>query len=173
MRKSQVVSLLARRLHLRSTRLTSLTQRLADDGLVHTNSGPPYGACTMTEVARILIAGMVDDGLANAPRTVEKYGGLLGPYSTMLEGALAHALARPDTLPPKFASLELHCTGPHAVLSTLTPDGMRSAVYGDPSEETVDRLVTVSGSALFGIAAELGGKSAQAVDDLLKGDTDD
>lgn len=171
-RKSQVVSLLARRLGcVRATRLTSLSQRLSEAGQIHTNSGPPYGACTMTEVARMLLVGVVDEGLANAPRTVEKYGELAGPNSTTLEGALAHALSRPDSLPPICSGMEIH-TGdaPYVLLTTLTADGAKTAVFGDmPEIETVYRTVVISGAALFAIASELAGHPAHAVDDLLKG----
>jgi len=168
MRKSQVVDLLARRLGVRATRLTSLTQRLADAGLVHVSSGPPYADVTPTEVARILLVAVADEGLAAAPATVERYGQLRGRSST-LEAALAHALARPEALPPARSGLELHVGDqPYAVLTTVSADGALSNVFGDlPAVETVDRIVTVSGGALFAIAQEIGGMSAAEVAALL------
>lgn len=42
MRKSLCVSMVAQRLGLRVTRLTSLAQRLAESGLLPVSSGPPY-----------------------------------------------------------------------------------------------------------------------------------
>lgn len=171
MRKSECVHLLARRLGLRRTRLTSLTQRLAEAGQIHVNSGPPFGDVSPVEAARVLLAGVVDEGIAAAPGTVIRFGGLLGPNSATLEGALAHALARPDSLPSVCSSLEIHATDePYALLTTLTADGAKTAVFGDmPSEETVDRTIVISGAALFAVASELAGQPAHAVDQLLKG----
>lgn len=171
MRKSECVQLLARRLGLRRTRLTSLTQRLAEAGMLPVSSGPPYPDLAPVEVARMLIVGMVDEGIAAAPSVVAKYGELVGPNSTMLEGALAHALARPDSLAPICSGMEIH-TGdaPHVLLTVVTGDGAATRVYGDlPFEENVDRLITVPGSALFAISQEISGISAVEVDRMLKG----
>ncbi|WP_426608736.1 hypothetical protein [Bradyrhizobium sp. McL0616] len=168
MRKALVVALIARRLGVRRTRLTSLVQRLSEDGMLPVSSGPPYPDLNHVEAAHVLLAAAVDEGIAAAPDVVEKYGSLLGPTSN-LEAAIAHTLARPDSLPPRFTSLELHCdAAPHALLTMMTSDGMRTSVFGDmPETETVDRMVTLSGSALFGIASELAGMSALYVDALL------
>jgi hypothetical protein len=169
MRKAIAVQMVARRLGLRATRLTSLTQRLAEYGQVHISSGPPYADISPIEVARIMLAGLVDNGLAAAPETVRRFGSIGGRYST-LEAALAHAIARPQLLAPSRAGLELH-TGdePYAVFTISAPDGATTNVFGDmPDAENVDRLVTVSGAALRGIAEEIGGMSAAEVDALLE-----
>lgn len=172
MRKSQLAGALARRLRLRATRLANLTQRLSEAGLVHRNSGPPFGEVSMIEAARMLLVSACDEGLANAPNTVARFGALLGPGDITLETALGHSLSRPDSLPPACSSLELHCTdAPYAVLTVMTADGAATRVYGDlPSEENVDRTVVISGAALFGISSELSGRSAAEVDALLKGE---
>lgn len=119
----------------------------------------------------MMIVAICDEGLSAAPNAVTRFGKLVGPNEIIFEEALAHALSRPDALPPKFSSLELHCTDhPYAVLSVMTADGMRTSVFGDlPEVETVDRLVSVSGSTLFAIASELAGKSVADVDHMLKG----
>ncbi|WP_426611279.1 hypothetical protein [Bradyrhizobium sp. McL0616] len=133
--------------------------------------GAAYAEVSTIEAARMLLAGVIDEGLAAAPSTVIRFGGLLGPASTTLEGALAHALARPDSLPPICSGLEIHTDSEvYALLTTLTADGAKTAVFGDlPSEETVDRTIVISGAALFAIASELAGRSAGDLDDLLKG----
>jgi hypothetical protein len=169
MRKAIAVQMVARRLGLRPTRLTGLTQRLADSGQVHISSGPPYADISPIEVARIMLAGLVDNGLAAAPETVRRFGGLGGRSST-LEAALAHAIARPQLLAPSRAGLELH-TGdePYAVFTISAPDGAITNVFGDmPGDESVDRIVTVSGAALRGISEEgFGCMSADEADALL------
>jgi len=170
MRKSECVNLLARRLGCRATRLTNLVQRLAEADLLPTASGPPYPELTPVEIARVLIVAVADEGLGAAPATITKFGGLPGPGSN-LEEALGHTLMRPDSLAPASSSLEVH-TGdePYAVLTTVTADGARSLVFGDmPAEEGVERLVNISGSALYAIAAEIAGRSAADVDALLQG----
>jgi hypothetical protein len=169
MRKAIAVQMVARRLGLRATRLTSLTQRLADSGMIHVSSGPPYADISPVEVARIMLAGLVDNGLAAAPETVRRFGSLAGRSST-LEAAIAHAIARPQLLAPSRSGLELH-TGdePYAVFTVSAPDGALSNVFGDlPGDENVDRIVTVSGAALRGVAEEgFGGMSADETDALL------
>jgi hypothetical protein len=170
MRKSLVVQMTARRLGVRPTRLTSLVQRLADSGMVHTSNGPPYADVTPIEAARMLIIALVDTGLAAAPATIELYGQLRGRGSN-LESAIAHALARPESLPPARSGLEMHTDSdsPYALLTTVSADGATTNVFGQmPETESVDRLVTVSGCALYGIAQELSaGMSAAEVDALL------
>ncbi|MET4804604.1 hypothetical protein [Bradyrhizobium sp. LB11.1] len=170
MRKSRVCDLLARRLGLRENRITSLAQRLAEAGLLPTASGPPYPDLSPVEVARMLIVGVTDEGLGAAPKTTTKYGGLIGPSAT-LEEVLAHALSRPESIAPCRSSLEIHQSDePYAVLTTAQPDGPRTLVFGKLADtETVDRLVTVPGSALFAIASEINGVSAADVDALLEG----
>jgi hypothetical protein len=168
MRKAQCVDLLARTLGVRATRLTSLTQRLADAGFVHTSSGPPYSDVSPTEVARMLIVAIADEGLAAAPDTIRRLGSLLG-RGCNLEQGLSHALSRPESLAPCRAGLELHVGDqPYAVLTTTSADGALSNVFGDiPVAENIDRLVTVSGAALYSIAMEIAGVSPAEVDALL------
>jgi hypothetical protein len=118
----------------------------------------------------MLIVGICDEGLGAAPATLTKYGGLIGPGSS-LEETLGHVLARPEMLAPARSSLEFHTSDePYAVLTTVTADGPRSLVFGEmPVEEVVDRLANVSGAALFAIAHEIAGMSAADVDALLQG----
>jgi hypothetical protein len=170
MRKSQVVDLLARRLGVRATRLTSLVQRLAEADLLPTASGPPYPDLTPIEIARALLVGICDEGLGAASATIAKYGGLVGSGAT-LEQTLGHTLSRLESLAPASNSLEIHAADePYAVLTVSTADGLRTLVFGDmPAVETVDRIVNVSGAALFAIAAEIAGRSQADVDALLAG----
>lgn len=129
MRKAQVVALTARRCGLRETRLTSLVQRLSDAELLPVSKGPPYVDLSPVEIARILIVGLVDEGLAAAPKTAAKYGGLLGPGSTF-EESLGHSLARPETFVPSRSGLEIHSgSDAHAVLTLCSADGPRSLVF--------------------------------------------
>lgn len=169
MRKSQAVAMLARHLNTRATRLTSLAQRLAEADLLPTASGPPYPCLSPVEIARLLIIGICDEGLGGAPRTVEKYGSLLGSKVVTLESALAHALQRPESVPAAHSGLKI-VTGdcPSARLVTVSADGSREQMFGEPSFGSVERIVTVSGSVLHAIASELsGGKSQEDVDALL------
>lgn len=169
MRKSQAVAMLARHLGVRATRLTSLTQRLAEAGMLPVASGPPYPDLTPAEIARMLLVAVTDEGLGAAPRTAERYGSLLSGKVT-LEAVLAHALQRPESVPASHSSLKIH-TGDHpsAVLTTASPDGSLAQVFSDRRrQDNVERVVVVSGSALHEIARELSGKSAQAVDALLQ-----
>jgi hypothetical protein len=170
MRKSECVNLLARRLGVRATRLTNLVQRLAEADLLPTASGPPYPDLSSVEIARVLIVAVADEGLGAASATVAKYGGLLGPGAT-LEQTLGHALSRPDSLAPASSGLEIH-TGdkPYAVFTSVSADGARTLVFGEmPAEEGVERLVNISGTALFAIASEIAGRSPADVDALLQG----
>jgi len=170
MRKAQLADVLSRRLGIRLGRISSLTQCASEADLLPTASGPPYPELSPVEVARMLLIAVVDEGLGCVPRTLEKYGGLLGPGAT-LEQTLGHALSRPGSLAPSCTGLEIH-TGdqPYALLSIVTADGARTLVFGDvPAVETVDRIVNISGAALFAIAAEIGGRSPADVDALLKG----
>lgn len=171
MRKALVVALIARRLGARRTRLTSLVQRLSEDGMLPVSFGPPYPDLSPVDAARVLLAAVVDGGIAAAPDTVRMYGELLGPNETTLEAAIAHSLARPDSLPPVCSSLEIHATeNPYAVLTVMTADGAKTTVYGCiPETENVDHLVVVPGGALFAIASEIAGHPPHAVDELLKG----
>ncbi|MHC1949865.1 hypothetical protein IF803_36705 [Bradyrhizobium sp. UFLA06-06] len=162
MRKSECVNLLARHLGVRSTRLTSLTQRLAEAGLLPTASGPPYPDLEPAEIVRMLLVGICDEGLGAAPKTVERYCGLrCGAID--LEATLAHALSRPETVLAAHASLRIS-TGDHpqAILITASPDGLREQVFGEPSFGSVERVVTVSGNALAAIADEINQPDAVA-----------
>lgn len=155
MRKSECVNMLARHLGVRSTRLTSLTQRLAEAGQLPVSSGPPYPDLAPVEVARMLLIGICDEGIGAAPKTIERYCGLrCGAID--LETALAHALNRPESVLAAHASLRIS-TGDHpqAILITVSPDGLREQVFGEPSFGSVERIVTVSGSALAAIADEI------------------
>jgi hypothetical protein len=174
MRKSQVVDLFARRLGLRATRLTSLAQRLSDADLLPVSSGPPYVDLKPIEVARLMLAGLCDEGLGGAARTVQRYGRLQGRTSSLVE-SLAHTVQRPESLPPACSGLEIHQSDdqPYALMTVVTGDGATTNVYGNmPDVETVDRLVIVPGAALFAIASEINGMSSADVDALLEGATD-
>ena len=77
--------------------------------------------------------------------------------------------------PPACTALEIHQSAdqPYAVLTVITGDGATTNVYGSmPAGETIDRLVTVPGAALFAVAHEIAGMSATDVDALLAGATD-
>ncbi|WP_426441471.1 hypothetical protein [Bradyrhizobium genosp. P] len=123
----------------------------------------------MIEAARMLLAGVVDEGIAAAPSVGAKYGSLRGLGSSLKE-ALAHALSRPDCLAPICSSLEIHAIeNPYVLLTVSTADGAKTTVFGDmPEVENVDRVVTVSGAALFAISQELAGMPPGEVDDLLR-----
>jgi hypothetical protein len=170
MNKRAFCYVLSRRLGVRKGRIISLVQRLSEAGQISTNySRLPDFAVSPVEAARMLLVAIADAGLAAAPDTVRRLGGLVGRSST-LEKALAHALARPEALPPSRSCLELHVSDQaYAVLTVVGADGAISNVFGDlPAIESVDRLVTVSGCALYGIAQELSaGMSAAEVDALL------
>ena len=171
MRKSQYVDVLSRRLNVRRGRLVSLVQRASEAGLLQTNaSRRPDFDVEPIEAARMLILAIVDEGLAAVGHTVEKYGQLRGRSST-LEEALSHALQRPEILVPCKSGLELHSGDqPYAVLTTFSADGARTMVFGDmPETENVDRLVTVSGSALFAVSHEIAGLSEANVTALIRG----
>ncbi|PDT75744.1 hypothetical protein CO675_20200 [Bradyrhizobium sp. C9] len=155
MRKSECVNLLARHLGVRATRLTSLTQRLAEAELLPTACGPPYPDLEPVEIVRMLLVGICDEGIGAAPKTVERYCGLhCGTID--LETALAHALSRPESVLAAHASLRIS-TGDHpqAILITVSPDGLREQVFGEPSFGSVERIVTVSGSALAAVSDEI------------------
>jgi hypothetical protein len=172
MRKAQMADVLSRRLGIRVGRISSLTQCASEADLLPTASGVPYPELTPVEIARMLLIATCDEGLGCVPRTIEKYGGLLGPGSTF-EQALGHALMRPESLAPSCSSLEVH-TGdaPYAVFTVATADGTRTLVFGTmPAVESVERTVLISGAALFAIASELAGMSAVDVDKLLGADT--
>jgi hypothetical protein len=171
MRKSQLADLLSRRLGVRNGRLTSLVQRASEAGLLRTNaSRRPDFDVEPIEAARMLILAIVDDGLAAAGHTVERYGQLRGRGANF-EEALAHVLARPESLAPCRAGLELHVGDqPYAVLTTTSADGALSNVFGSmPGADSIDRIVTVSGGALFAIAQEIAGRSPVDVDHLIVG----
>jgi hypothetical protein len=165
MRKRQAAIMISRHLGVKLTRLINITQRLAEAGLLPISHGPPFPQLLPTEVARMLIAAVVDEGIAAAPATVARYGGLLGRDSNLQE-SLAHALARPQTLVPSKSSLIIHSG--YALLTTARPDGRHTAVFGEiDDEEPVGRIVQVSGAALRGIAEEFGGMSSAEVCALL------
>jgi hypothetical protein len=118
----------------------------------------------------MLIVGICDEGLGASPKTIAKYGDLLGLGATLAE-VLAHALSRPESLAPARSGLEIH-TGdaPYAALTTVSEGGARTLVFGDmPTEEGVERMINVSGAALFAIAHEIAGMSAVDVDTVLEG----
>jgi hypothetical protein len=171
MRQSQLADVLSRRLNVRRGRLVSLVQRARESGWLRTNaSRRPDFDVTPIEAARMLILAIVDEGLAAAGHAVEKYSQMRGRGSNF-EEALAHALARPKLLAPCRAGLELHVADqPHAVLTISTPEGATTSVFGDlPGAENVDRIVTVSGAALFAVSHELAGLSESSVTALLEG----
>jgi hypothetical protein len=147
------------------TRLINIMQRLAEAGMLPVSHGPPFPQVSPVEVARMLLAAILDRGIAAAPATVARYGGLLGRGSN-LEDAIGHSLRRPETLVPAKSSLIVHSG--YALLTTAQPDGRHTAVFGEiDDEEPVGRIVQVSGAALLGIAQEIGGMSVTEVDALL------
>jgi hypothetical protein len=166
MRKAEAVLVLARRLGVKRTRLTNITQRLAEQCLLPISHGPPFPQLLPTEIARMLLAAVVDEGIAAAPATVRRVGGLLG-RGCNLEQGLGHALQRPETLAPSKASLIVHATC--AFLTTAQPDGLRTLVFGeiDDDDESVANIIRVSGAALFAVAKEVSGCTPEEVDALL------
>jgi hypothetical protein len=175
MRKSECVNLLARNLGVRATRLTSLVQRLSEAGLLPTASGPPFPQVSPVEIARMLIVAVCDEGLGAAPATIAKYGGLHGSGST-LEETLGHLLTRPEPIPPSHSELVISIgDAPSATLKMATHDGVRECVFKGPDtwrQWGAERKVTISGAALFAIAAEINGTSPADVDALLEGATE-
>jgi hypothetical protein len=172
LRKAELAEVISRRLGVRKGRLISLVQRLSEAGQLRTNSSRRLDFdLTPIEAARMLIIALVDTGLAAAPETTELYGRLSGRGSNF-EEALGHALARPTMIAPTRSGLEIHTDSdsPYVAMTIVTPDGVTTQVYGDmPDAENVDRLVTVSGGALFAIAQEFAGLSQADVDRLLEG----
>ena len=170
MNKRAFCDVLSRRLGVRRGRLTSLVQRLSDSGQIRTNhSRRPDFDLIPVEMARMLLVGLVDNGLAQAASTVERYGQLRGRSST-LEQSIGWALARPESIVPMRSGIEIH-TGdqPYAVFTVVGADGATTNVFGDIAEpENVDRLVTVSGAALRGIAMEVSGCTPGEVDALIR-----
>jgi hypothetical protein len=166
MRKRQAASMTSRHLGVKLTRLINIMQRLAEAGLLPVSHGPPFPQVSPVEVARILLASVVDRGIAAAPATVARYGGFLGRGSN-LEDAIGHSLRRPETLVPAKSSLIIHSR--FALLTTAQPDGRRTDVFGEiDDDEPVGRIVTVSGVALRGIAEEFAGQSPRDVSALLQ-----
>jgi hypothetical protein len=165
MRKRQAAIMISRHLGVKLTRLINIMQRLAESGLLPTSHGPPFPQVSPVEVARMLLAAVVDRGIAAAPATVARFGGMLGRGSN-LEDAIGHSLLRPQTLVPSKSSLIIHSGS--ALLTTSQPEGRRTSVFGEiDDEEPVGRIVQVSGAALRGIAEEFGGMSSAEVDALL------
>jgi hypothetical protein len=173
MNKRAFCDVLSRRLNVRRGRLVSLVQRLSEAGQIRTNhSRLPDFAVSPVEAARMLLVGLVDEGLAAAPDTIRRFGGLIGRSST-LEQALGHALARPKMMAPSRSGMELHVgDSPYVAMTTVSADGVTTQVYGSmPAVESdgIDRIITVSGGALFAIAHEIAGLSEANVNALLEG----
>jgi hypothetical protein len=174
MNKRAFCDVLSRVLGAREGRLVSLTQRLSEAGLLATNhSRRPDFDLMPVEAARMVLVAIADDGLAAAPDTIRRLGSLVG-RGCNLEQALSHALSRPESLAPCRAGLEMHVGDQaYGILTVVSADGARSNVFGDiPETENVDRLVTVSGAALFAIAQEFAGKTPAEVNALLEGATE-
>jgi hypothetical protein len=172
MRKSQYVDVLSRRLNVRKGRLTSMVQRASESGRLRTNAGRrPDFDVEQIEAARMLILALVDEGLAAVGNTVDKYGQLRGRGASF-EEALGHLLARPEMIAPTRSGLEIHTDSdsPFVVMTTALPDGVTTQVYGDMPDvesDSIERLVTVSGSAMFSVAMEIAGRTPAEVDALL------
>jgi hypothetical protein len=166
MRKRQAAIVISRHLGTKLTRLINIIQRLAEAGTLPTSHGPPFPQVSPVEAARILLAAVVDRGIAAAPATVARIGGMMGRGSN-LEDAIGHSLRRPATLVPAKSSLIIHSG--YALLTTAGPDGLRTDVYGEiDDDEPVGRIVIVSGAALRGIAEEIGGMSVTEAEALLE-----
>lgn len=178
MRKAIFVALLGRRLGCRTGRLTSLVQRASESGALRTNASkrPDFDLGT-DEIGRMILLAAVDEGLANAGRTIERYGGLrCAETNSILESTLGFTLTRPERVPPSHSSLTIF-TGdaPSAILAVATPDGVREyAFYGSGNvlPGGVERTVKIGGAALFAIAQEINGTSPADVDRLLEGATE-
>lgn len=169
-KKSKFSDVLVLRLGLRRGRLNSLVQRAAELGQLPMAVGTHYPQLEPVELARMLLLGICDRGLASAGSVIVKYGGLPGRGAT-LEQSLGHALTR-ALFAPSCGGLEIHTNDdePYAVLSTITADGPRIMIFGEmPEVESVDRLVNISGVVLFAIASEVAGRSAVDVDAMLAG----
>jgi hypothetical protein len=175
MRKALFVDLLGRRLGCRTGRLTSLVQRATESGSLRTNASkrPDFDIET-DEIGRMVLLAAVDEGLANAGRTIERYGGLrCAEINSTLETTLGFTLTRPERVPPSHSSLTIF-TGdaPSAILTVSTPDGVREyAFYGTgvAQPDGVEHTVKIGGAALFAIAKEINGASPADVDALLEG----
>lgn len=175
MRKAQFVNLLARRLSCRAGRLTSLVQRATESGHLRTNAGrrPDFDLET-DELGRMVLLAAIDEGLAQAATVIQRYGALYcAATNSTLESTLGFTLTRPERLPPAHSSLTIFSgDAPSATLTVHTPDGLREYLFfgGDGVPPSgIERTVTISGTALFGIAKEFGGASAAEVDALLDG----
>jgi hypothetical protein len=175
MRKAIFVDLLGRRLGCRTGRLTSLVQRATESGALRTNASkrPDFDIET-DEIGRMVLLAAVDEGLANAGRTIERYGGGLrcAAINSNLETTLGHTLTRPERVPPSHSSLTIF-TGdaPSAILAVATPDGIREYYFAGSANVLpggVERTVKIGGAALFGIAHEISGTSPADVDRLLE-----
>ena len=177
MRKSEFAEVLARRLGIRIGRLNSLTQRAAELRLLPVAIGTSYPQLAPSELSRMVICAIVDEGIAAVGDVVAKYGALrCAEINSNLESTLGHTLGRPDRIPPSHSSLTVYTGGlPSAVLTIATPDGVREYAFfgsGNVLPGGVERTVKIGGAALFGIAEEINGTSPGDVDRLLEGATE-
>ena len=69
------------------------------------SSGVPYPELGAHEISRMVITAAIDEGLAAAGRTINKYGGLrCAALSTDLKSMLGHLLTRPEPIRRRIAS---------------------------------------------------------------------
>jgi hypothetical protein len=177
MRKSEFTEVLARRLGIRIGRLNSLTQRAAELRLLPVSIGTSYPQLAPSELSRMVICAIVDQGLAAVGDVVAKYGTLrCAAINSNLESTLGFTLTRPERVPPSHSSLTIFMgDAPSAVLKIASPDGIREYYFagsGNVLPGGVERTVKIGGAALYAVAQEVNGTSPGDVDRLLEGATE-
>lgn len=157
MRKSHAVDVIATHSGVAIGRLSSISQRLSEAGILPKASGQSRPDLTHDQMARLLIAVLADNGLGSVERSVTVFAGLhseaLGlSLVDFLAGYLEGANVAPGvTVRSLIVRNDLDCPGASVILSTDA--GTFHAVFGaEVSEAGASKHSILSGPALDAIA---------------------
>lgn len=163
MRKSQVASVLARRLKMNPSRIQGLTERLTDAGLVTKADGnrknPPN--LPEAEIATMVLAALADRGLGRVVESVDEFAALTSPSGQRFGDALAATL-RGD-LDVSTGSVVIRLD-PASV--ALTAGGVHER-FGPEPGDAATKTVALPGRVLAAVALELQGRSPAEADTII------
>jgi hypothetical protein len=162
MRKSEACGAVARRLNLSLSRVEALVQRVSEAGLLPVARGSDRPDLGSLELARLLLAAIVDNGLGNAPRSVQEVSALRTESGVVLldvlEGLIAGRIAATGI---RSAIFQLKPAG----VTLLSESHLRFGAA--QSNDGAAKHIIIPGDALAAIVLEFQGNTPEQADNAI------
>lgn len=164
MRKSSFGEVCARRLDIPAGRITHLSNRATEAGLLPRAQGGAIPALTPEDAATFLIAVLADRGLGNVPAAIREFSDLRNGAET-LHDALSAIFAGGDPILAVASGLLVLRLDPAS--AALTAGGHHRRFGPEPDDKSAGKTVVVPGRVLAAIALEFCGRTPDEADQLV------